>query len=91
MIYTSTWMLEHPDTTPEEMAVIFDEAMLRLFIYGSVELVRPCDMVERIYNKLTFEKTYPTKFAHALIEHITRYGNCYAAHQDHNEGYNEMS
>ena len=84
MTYTSEWAMENSDCTTDDLIREFDEVMLRLYIYGDVEPVQPCDMMERVYNKLTFEKKYPTRFASALIAHIIRCGNCYAVHQDHN-------
>jgi len=63
--------------TPEE----FDEAALRWYVYGSIDLVDPCTIAEEIITGETSEKKFNVKFLTSLIKHMTKCDNCYAYYQ----------
>ena len=60
----------------EEFKPQYDQAMLRWFIYGSVEEVDPCDIYERFMSRNLHKDRFPSIFVKALIFHIAECEIC---------------
>ena len=60
----------------EEFKPKFDEAMLRWFIYGSVEEREVCDIYERFMTRTIHKDKFPTVFAKAFVIHLTECEIC---------------
>ena len=69
-------MWNKPTKTMEEIKLEFNEAMLRWYVYGSVEEVDPCDIYERLMSRNTYKDRFPRVFAYSIIIHLTRCKIC---------------
>ena len=71
-------LIDLPDTDslPGKLQAEFDEAMLRIYVYGGPDERENCDMIERVLKGEAASKKFNTKFAMELIAHITKCENC---------------
>ena len=53
-----------------------DEAMLRYYVYGSIDKVESCDIVKRVLTNNTYKTKFPTCFISMLIQHMTKCDTC---------------
>ena len=54
-----------------------DEAWLRWFIYGDLEIRNPCTIYDTLMNGNTYKDTFPSAFAKQLIRHLMDCDVCY--------------
>ena len=76
-VYIAKWMHLHPEATNAEAETEYNEAMLRIYVYGDPAPRTDCHLVQDVVEGRAVHKTYPTIFAKSLISHIITCANCY--------------